>query len=152
MEDRELVEIVNRGTEDFNSLSVEEKLSFDTFIHRFLQFTEQAMYMVRDRYIPAGSYDAFVFGAIAFTSHGAGAWWSDAKLTFSKWNLLRKHVSNIPMFLRYGSYSLHSNSLKMVMARMHSKQIRKEAECIGRFVNGQRPFCHNTTRISCSYY
>lgn len=83
MEDPSLVKIIVRGARDFDELSFEDKLRFDTYIHRFMHMVEQSIYMGRDHYIPRGFYDAFIRGALAFTSYGAAKWWSQAQLTFS---------------------------------------------------------------------
>ncbi len=83
MEDQALVEILIKGSSEFSQLSSQEQLKFDSFLHRYLHICEQAAYMGRGKFIPQGSYDAFMFAAVAMTSHGAREWWNESKLTYA---------------------------------------------------------------------
>ena len=84
MRDPSLMQVVLRGSENFGELSGEEQLLFETYMHRYFHVCEQAWYMGRNKYVPAGSYDAFMDAAVALSSHGAAEWWSNAKPTFAK--------------------------------------------------------------------
>ena len=78
-----LMNILLKGSEDFDALSGQEQLTFETYMHSYFHICEQAWYMGRNRYVPAGSYDAFMNAAVALSSHGALRWWQNAKPTFA---------------------------------------------------------------------
>jgi len=84
MGDANLMALLLEGSESFDKLSGADQLRFDAFVHRYFHICEQAWYMGRDRYIPAGSYDAFMDAAVAMSSHGAQVWWKNAQPTFAK--------------------------------------------------------------------
>lgn len=71
-----LSDILVRGWLDFETLDHIEKIRFDGFLHEYIHICEQAFYMGRDKYVPAGSYDAFMFAAACFIGPpGARSWW-----------------------------------------------------------------------------
>lgn len=84
MGDPVLMEIVLRASEDFTSLSGAEQLRFEVFMHKYFHICEQAWYMGRDKYVPIGSYDAFMDTTVILSSHGAQDWWKNSKPAFAK--------------------------------------------------------------------
>lgn len=84
LRDPTLMSVLLRGSEDFAQLSGSEKLIFETCLNGYFQLCEQAHYMGRDKYLPAGTYDGFMIGAVAVTSHGGEEWWKNAKVNYAK--------------------------------------------------------------------
>lgn len=66
--DEDLSDLIVQGWLDFDSLTHVEKNRVDNFLHEYLHICEQAFYMGRDKYVPAGSYDAFMAAAASFIS------------------------------------------------------------------------------------
>lgn len=78
-EDSSRAALLAKGLRDFDVLTPEEKLHFEVIARQYFHICEQAFYMGRDKYVPAGSYDAFMGGAVTMTTHGGATWWKQAK-------------------------------------------------------------------------
>jgi hypothetical protein len=79
--DEDLSDLIVQGWLDFDSLTHVEKNRVDNFLHEYLHICEQAFYMGRDKYVPAGSYDAFMAAAASFISPpGIRAWWERSRV------------------------------------------------------------------------
>lgn len=74
-------DLMVRAWLDFESLNHAEKIRIDNLLHEYLHICEQAFYMGRDKYLPAGSYDAFMNAAASFISPpGIHSWWELSKI------------------------------------------------------------------------
>ncbi len=81
IDERKSAEILVRGSLDLSSLTTAEKIQFDSFFYEYIHICEQVFYMGRDKYVPAGSYDAFMFAAASFiSSPGARQWWEVSRV------------------------------------------------------------------------
>lgn len=70
-----------RGWQDLESLDHQKRTRFDIFLHEYLHICEQAFYMGKDRYLPAGAYDAFMnAGAVFIGPPGARSWWQHSRV------------------------------------------------------------------------